>query len=93
MKDAYLVLGVSTTASDRVIRQAWRALVLECHPDVCCENRQEQLVAVNEAYNLLRTPEKRAAYDTGRAAVPDPVDIMQRMNEFFEENFKAGKRA
>lgn len=64
-KDYYEILGVSRTASQEEIRKAFRKLAKEYHPDV---NRDagsgEKYREINEAYEVLRDPEKRKKYDT-----------------------------
>ncbi len=64
-KDYYEILGVSRTASQEEIRKAFRKLAKEFHPDV---NRDagsgEKYREINEAYEVLKDPEKRKKYDT-----------------------------
>lgn len=64
-KDYYSVLGVSRTATDSEIKQAYRKKAREVHPDV---NRNdpdaaEKFKDVNEAYEVLSNAEKRQMYD------------------------------
>jgi curved DNA-binding protein len=67
-KDYYAVLGVEPTAGDAEIKTAYRRLARKYHPDVSKETgAEEQFKAVNEAYEALRDPQKRAAYDQLRA--------------------------
>lgn len=63
-RDYYEVLGVSRNATQEEIRKAFRKLALQCHPDhnpECASG--EQFKELNEAYEVLYDPEKRAAYD------------------------------
>ena len=67
-KDYYAVLGVEPSAGDAEIKTAYRRLARKYHPDVSKEpGAEEQFKAVNEAYETLRDPQKRAAYDQLRA--------------------------
>ncbi len=67
-KDYYAVLGVEPTAGDAEIKTAYRRLARKFHPDVSKEaGAEDQFKAINEAYEALRDPQKRAAYDQLRA--------------------------
>ena len=67
-KDYYAVLGVEPSAGDAEIKTAYRRLARKYPPDVSKEaGAEEQFKAVNEAYEALRDPQKRAAYDQLRA--------------------------
>jgi molecular chaperone DnaJ len=65
MADFYAVLEVQRTASDEDIKQAYRKLAMRHHPDRNngSKEAEEQFKAVTEAYDVLRDPQKRAAYD------------------------------
>ena len=72
-KDYYAVLGVEPSAGDAEIKTAYRRLARKYHPDVSKEpGAEEQFKAVNEAYEALRDPQKRAAYDQLRTRF-DPL--------------------
>lgn len=69
--DYYELLGVPKSADERTIKAAFRKLAMECHPDRNggCPEREKQFKALNEAYDVLKDPQKRAAYDRfGKAA-------------------------
>ena len=63
-KDYYKVMGVPRDATEAQIKQAYRKLARKYHPDVSKEKDAEaRFKEVGEAYEVLRSPEKRAAYD------------------------------
>ena len=63
-KDYYRVLGVDRTASAEVIKKAYRKLARQHHPDISkAADASARMQEINEAYDVLYDPEKRAAYD------------------------------
>src|SRR5437899_2890012 len=63
-KDYYAVMGVDRKASAEEIKNAYRKLARKYHPDVSKEkDAEEKFKELGEAYETLRDPEKRAAYD------------------------------
>ena len=64
-QDFYVVLGVQRDASETDIKKAYRKLAMECHPDRNNGDKaaEEKFKLVTEAYEVLRDPDKRAAYD------------------------------
>ncbi len=61
-KDYYLILQVQPSAEPEVIQAAYRTLARKYHPDVE-DNNPVQMQELNEAYEVLSSPDKRAAYD------------------------------
>ncbi|MBR6089067.1 MAG: molecular chaperone DnaJ [Anaerolineaceae bacterium] len=70
-RDYYEILGVSKDVSDADLKVAFRQLVRKYHPDVNHEpGAEERFKEINEAYQVLSDPDKRAAYDRyGKAGV------------------------
>ena len=72
MKDYYDILGISPKASSKEIRERYRALVTSCHPDKFQDAQEkscaeETIKGINQAYEILRDPQRRASYDVKRA--------------------------
>ncbi|HAP63488.1 MAG TPA: hypothetical protein DCR93_29670, partial [Cytophagales bacterium] len=65
MATHYHTLGLDTTASAEEVRQAYRRLAVKYHPDKNPEDRvaEERFKRVNEAYQVLSDPAKKASYD------------------------------
>jgi curved DNA-binding protein len=93
-KDYYEVLGVTRGADADALKRAYRKLARKYHPDVSKEkNAENKFKEVQEAYEVLRDPEKRAAYDqlgrgyrTGQQFRPPP-DWSQRFSHNGSQRF------
>jgi len=75
--DYYELLGVPRGADEATIKAAYRRLAKECHPDRHngCANQEAKFKAISEAYECLKDPQKRAAYDRfGKAAFQNGGD-------------------
>lgn len=70
-KDYYLILGVSKNASAEEIKRAYRKLAHEYHPDKN-QSDGERFKEINEAYQVLSDPQKRARYDQFGSAEGQP---------------------
>ena len=89
MKNFYEILKVSTDAPPEVIAAGYRALAKKVHPDLqgnseAAKRAQQQ---INEAYETLRSPVRRAKYDaflnghddlSGRASAPSTAELKER---------------
>jgi molecular chaperone DnaJ len=97
-RDYYEVLAVARTASDDEIKKSYRRLAIQFHPDRNPGDRQaeDKFKEVNEAYQVLSDPEKRAQYDRfGHAAFQGPqgaggfggFDFSQGFEDVFSDIF------
>ena len=63
-RDYYKIMGLGRDASAEDIKRAYRKLARKYHPDVSKErNAEDRFKEIGEAYEVLKDPEKRAAYD------------------------------
>lgn len=60
----YRILGLDYNASDVDIKRSFRVLSLKYHPDISShENAHYRFIQINEAYQILSNPQKKARYD------------------------------
>jgi len=94
--DFYAVLGIARDAEEGEVKKAYRKLAMEHHPDRNNGDKaaEEKFKEIAEAYEILRDPEKRAAYDRyGIAGVrrgqggPDPMhfDLSEALSVFMRD--------
>jgi molecular chaperone DnaJ len=95
VSDFSALLGVARDASEAEIKKAYRKLAMECHPDRNpSPDAEGRFKEVTEAYEVLRDPQKRAAYDRyGKAGVGagaggfgfHHVDLAEALNIFMRD--------
>jgi molecular chaperone DnaJ len=95
----YDVLGVHRNAGEGDIKSAFRRLAKECHPDRCNgdSTAETRFIEVNEAYEALKDPQRRAAYDRfghaafeggmGQGAHSFGADFSASMSAMFDDLF------
>ena len=87
-KDYYDILGVEAGAGEAEIKTAYRRLARKYHPDVSKEaGAEERFKAFNEAYEVLRDKEKRAAYDQLKAQGYRPGEEFRPPPDFGQGGF------
>jgi molecular chaperone DnaJ len=106
-RDYYEILGLSRGASEQDIKSAFRRLAKDCHPDRNGGDKSSEakFKELNEAYEALRDPQKRAAYDqfghaafdghAGRGAHGFGPDFASSMSDIFDDlfgEFMGGRR-
>lgn len=95
MADFYAVLGVPRDASDDDVKKAYRRLAMQWHPDRNggAKEAEEKFKEITEAYDVLRDPQKRAAFDRyGEAGLRgasqaqyEHVDLSEALNIFMRD--------
>ncbi len=89
-KDYYAILGVPRDASQEDIKKAYRKLIKQWHPDLHPENKkedEEKFKEIQEAYEILSDPQKRAMYDRF-GYIGEPEFQHQASGTGFEDIFK-----
>jgi len=84
LKDYYAILGVPRNATPEQIKEAYRRLAKEYHPDKNpSPESEERFKLINEAYQVLSDPAKRAEYDAlydmlmSRASAPAELEVRE----------------
>jgi molecular chaperone DnaJ len=95
MADFYKTLGVEKGATDDELKQSYRRLAMQWHPDKNggSKEAEEKFKEITEAYDVLRDPQKRAAYDRyGEAGLRGSggqayhhVDLSDALNIFMRD--------
>ncbi len=96
MADLYAVLGVPRDASEEDIKKAYRRLAMQWHPDRNggSKDAEEKFKTITEAYDVLRDPQKRAAFDrygeaglrgSGGQSAYEHVDLSDALNIFMRD--------
>lgn len=94
-KDYYAIMGLKRDAKPEEIKQAYRKLARKYHPDVSKEkDAEDRFKEVNEAYEVLKDPDKRKQYDQlgaswreGQEFKPPPGWQQQRSTHFDPNDF------
>jgi len=78
LMDYYAILNLSPEADIEDIKQAFRRLARQFHPDVAGEGSRERFQQIYQAYQVLSDPEQRRRYDAQRQSSPAPPAAGQR---------------
>ena len=96
-RDYYAVLGVSREVSESGLKAAYRKLVKQLHPDINPDNpnAEIQMKEINEAYEILSDPQKRAEYERSGGSAENKRGVKKTGKSFsgefkFEDFFGAG---
>src|SRR3982751_2280233 len=102
-RDYYETLGVEKGANPEAIKKAFRKLAMDYHPDrnPGDKSAEQKFKELNEAYDVLKDEQKRAAYDRfGHAAFEQGQgqgpgfgsDFASTFSDIFEDLFSGGRR-
>jgi molecular chaperone DnaJ len=103
-RDYYEILGVQRTATEAEMKASYRKLAMKWHPDRNPGDKdcEHQFKEINEAYDVLKDGQKRAAYDRfGHAAFEQGgpgqahgfgADFASSFSDIFEDLFSGGRR-
>jgi molecular chaperone DnaJ len=100
-QDYYTTLGVSRNADETELKKAYRKLAMQFHPDKNPDNKdaEQKFKEINQAYDTLKDPQKRAAYDrygheayesgmgSGGGAGAGGFDFTSNFADIFEDLF------
>lgn len=86
MEDYYKILGIAKNASDKEIKDAYRNLAKQHHPDKNPGDKsaEEKFKKISEAYDVLSNPDKRQSYDNPSPNV-NIEDLFKGHGKFWEE--------
>ncbi|MGQ9837048.1 MAG: J domain-containing protein [Cyanobacteriota bacterium] len=73
--DYYAILNVSPDADMEEVKQAFRQLARQFHPDVAGEGSRERFQQIRQAYQVLSDPERRRQYDAQRQSPPPSAPL------------------
>ena len=99
--DYYELLECERTADDATLKASYRKLAMKYHPDKNpgCGDSEARFKAISEAYDCLRDPQKRAAYDRFGKSMPhgaggnaDFGDIGDIFESIFGSAFGGGRQ-
>jgi DnaJ-class molecular chaperone len=77
-KDYYILLGISRGAAPHKIKQAYRRIAKQLHPDLSrSPTDAEKFIEAKEAYETLAGEERRRAYDDDLRRVGSPLRILR----------------
>lgn len=94
--DYYQIMGLSRDATEKDIKTAYRRLARQYHPDLnASADAKEKFQTLGEAYDVLKDPEKRRAYDAGQyhqtynTEQPSPQDFNHHFTDHNTDWFEA----